>query len=412
MGKLQGVGYLRYCKQLVYWLMLVFMLLTTCTFEWMYGAFGTTALSSDLRVATLLFLHMLLFSVFQLFSGVLLDNKGSRVLLPLAAACVFVGMVLQIFTNAQNFPIMGLVSQIFFTFGASFNFIGVDYLSVGIFRASMVGTAVGVAQMGYGLLYFTSWYLARYYAPFFMQNFTSLLWCIAVVQLLIFFVMLGVTNTPEAYRCCIARSRLQFTQVLCHAWNVARRSNVSVLSLIAGMEFGIFFALAGVLFYKTKSDVGSIVSAYSWAGFAVGALFFASAPTLLNWKNLNILLGTGVLQGCTLLFLALTIKSMISVDYLLHLFYASCTLAGLFGFFSGGHMAAFAEGIHIVERKLLTTFFSVLNGYMCVLAGFVLLVLTLLMQFVELLDLLIVTAIATVAYYLYVGEGVLRGCAD
>ncbi|WP_169193316.1 hypothetical protein [Anaplasma platys] len=401
----QSVGYFGFCKQLIYWLMLVLMLLSTCAFEWMYAAFGTVTLSSDVRVATLLFLHMLLFSGFQLFSGVLLDNRGSRVLLPMAAAYVFVGMVMQIFTNVQNFPIMGLISQIFFTFGASFNFIGIDYLSVGFFRASLVGTTVGIAQMAYGALYVLAWYLARYYAPFLTQNFTLLVWCVAVVQLLIFFVMLCVTSTPEAYKYCISDSRLQLVQILRHAWDVARRPMVLLVSLVAGMEFGIFFALAGVLFYKISANIGSIVSAYSWVGFAIGALFFASAPMLFKWKSLSILLATGLLQGVVLLLLALVIKSLPLGEVVSYLFYVSCVLAVLFGFFSGGHMAAFTEGVRIVEKKSITTFFSVLNGYMCVLAGLVLMGLTLLMQFAALLDLLVITSVATIAYYLFVGRG-------
>lgn len=389
-------------SQGIFWAAAVMMLLSICCFEWMYTAFGQEVLHSEVRVATLLFTHMCLFSVFQLFSGSIIDYAGSKLSLPLAALCVFIGMVLQIYTDDLNFPIMLTVSQFFLTFGASFAFIGIGYLCNGFFKESIAGIMFGFAQASYSMCYAIVWYISTYYEQFLKQNFNFLVWSIAAFQFTVFITILCTASNPAVY--CTAKKNIKFSDILSSIYKMLFNSRVVLVSLIGGMEFGIFFSVAGVLLYKASATLGSVASLCMWTGFAIGAPFFCWAySSFLKVKSKHIFLGSSLLQSGSLLL----VTTLIQAVEALHpeknwVAYAACLVASIFGFASGGHMVAFSAGRELVDIRLITTYCAFVNGCMCVLSGIIVLILTLLSQFYRLSDMLLVMSMVALLYYLLV----------
>ncbi|MDB1135103.1 MFS transporter [Candidatus Anaplasma sp. TIGMIC] len=384
--------------QYVLWISSVLMLLSVCCFEWMYTTFGKVALGSDIKIALLLFTHMCFFSIFQLFSGVLVDHYGSRLMLPIAALFVFVGMLLQIHTHEHNFPLMVIISQSFLTFGSSFGFIGIGYLSYGFFRKSLAGVMFGIAQMMYSIFYSLSWYVSVYYDAFLKFNFSFIVWSVAVFQFIVSVMILCTARDPEAYE--FRGGSIGFLETVRSIVRVTTMPNVLTISLIGGMEFGLFFSVAGVLLHKTNGEIGTVASVYAWVGFALGSPCACFLYSLLRKGREYIFSVSGLMQGLSLLCLMmLPIQDGIVAGGFVwdNSFYY--LLTALFGFFSGGHMIAFTLGSDMALAGALTTYCAIVNGFMCLLSGAIVLGLTALARYHSLADLLLVTAIIAVLYY-------------
>ena len=388
-------------RNIFFWLATVLMLLSVGWFESIYAVFGGEVLGSEIKVAALLFTHMCLFSLFQLFSGTLIDCYGSKRLIPMAALCVLIGMLLQVHTYKHNFPLMVLVSQIFLTFGSSFGFVGVGYLSYGFFEKSISGIMFGFAQMAYSISYAVFWVISLCYESFLKQNFKFATWSMVFFQLAIFLFMIFVSSNTKTS--VLHKGSVRFLDIIHGILEAILTRNAVTISMIAGIEFGIFFAVSSMFLYKAGNHVGGILSFCSWVGFAVGAPLSCWMHSFLRVKSKYIFLLSGFIQSfCLLLIVVFTHKILAAEDHVL-LGYANNAVATVFGVVSGAHMVAFSVGRYLVREESITTYYALVNGFMCVLSGVVVLGLTALAEFYPLLDLLFATAILALMSYAVLG---------
>ena len=389
------------CSRSLLWLATVLMLISTGWFESIYAVFGNEVFSSDVKVATLLFTHMCLFSVFQLFSGTLIDCYGSKRLIPIAAFCVLVGMILQVHTYEHNFPIMVIISQIFLTFGSSFSFVGIGYLSYGFFEKSISGIMFGFAQMAYSISYAIFWLFSLCCELFLKQNFKFATWSMVFFQLAILLIMIPVSDNIKVQE--RNNSSTSFFDMILRIGEVAMERNAITVSVMAGIEFSIFFVTSSMLLYKASNDVGGMLSFYAWIGFAAGAPLSCWMHALLGIRGRYILLLSGFVQGLCLIVIVLLIRVGLSTGGRDMLSYVNYIVATVFGIVSGAHMVAFSVGRYLVKEKSITTYYAVVNGSMCVLSGVVVLALTALAEFYSLLNLLLIMAVLALMSYFALG---------
>ncbi|AGZ78719.1 hypothetical protein U370_01480 [Anaplasma marginale str. Dawn] len=371
------------------WLTTVMMLVSLSCSECMYSAFGQVVLHSELRVATLMFARMCFFALFQLFSGALIDHYGGKLMLPAAALCTFVGVLFQMLAGEQGFLFMVMLSQPILTFGASFCFIGAGYASMNFFTPPMSGVMFGLAQMAHGLSYALFGVLSFYQNHFLMEHFKFLVSCIIAVQFAVFLMALCAVQNPPGYRG--ASGHMQFLQVVRNMRDIVTTRDALYASIVGGMMFGMFFAVAGFLLYKLDSKVVYLVSVYAWVGFSLGAPFACWVLTVLQDKK-RVLFAFCVFQMCSLPIVALLIRRMLSADDPTLVVYLCYFASFCFGFAAGGHMIAFTFGCNMTAARV-TTFCAVVNGAMCTIAGVVILVLTLLSEYYNLTTLLIYSAV-------------------
>ena len=385
----------------LFWLATVLMLLSIGWFESIYAVFGNEVFNSDLKVAVLLFTHMCLFSIFQLFSGTLIDCYRSGKLILIAAFCVLIGMILQVHTYEHNFSIMVIISQIFLTFGSSFSFVGIGHLSYRFFAKSISGIMFGFAQMAYSMSYAIFWLFSLGYELFLKQNFKFATWSIVFFQLAILLLMIPVSNNIRIQEC--DNSGTSFSDMISRICEVTMAKNVIIVSMIAGIEFGIFFATSSMLLYKANSDVGGMLSFYAWIGFAVGAPLTCWMHSFLGIRGKYILLFSGFVQALCLTITMLLIPAGLSPGVHALLSYVNYFVATMFGVVSGAHMVAFSVGRYLVKEKSITTYYAVVNGSMCILSGVVVLVLTALTEFYSLRNLLLFMAVLAIMSYFVLG---------
>ncbi|MEH0831606.1 hypothetical protein [Anaplasma bovis] len=368
-------------------------MLSVTPFEMMYAAFGSEALMSDVMVAELLCIHMCFFSAFQLFSGTILDYCGGRIFLPLAAGSVFVGMLLQVAAMGSNFFLIVALSQTFLTCGASFGFIGVEYLSRCVFSGNKAKMAFSFAQAMYGLLCATFWVISSHYEQMMRHNFYSIVWGITALQFVSALTACCTSNIPQVRSSSSVSCFSVFSSITRHICCVTTKPEVWKISLIGGMMFGIFFSLSSLLLYKYDSSIGGFVSTYVWIGFALGAPL--SCWMFLHFRNgKRIFFAIRILQCFSLCCLLFIMQKVVADSHNYEMEkYAGLALAAMFfGILSGGHMIAFIIGTHIVDDKYKSVCCAIINGFMCVIAGMIILIVTIFAEFYKLQTLLICTS--------------------
>ena len=379
-------------KKYIFWATTVYTMLSVTPFEMMYAAFGSEALMSDIMVAELLCVHMCFFSAFQLFSGTLLDYCGGRIFLPLAAGLVFIGMLLQVTAVGSNFFLIVPLSQTFLTCGASFGFIGVEYLSRCVFSGNKAKMAFSLVQAMYGLLCAIFWIISSNYEQIMRYNFYNIVWGITALQFVSALTACCTSNVLEVRPSSVSCLSV-FSSITRHICCVMVKPEVWRISLIGGMMFGIFFSLSSLLLYKYDSSIGGFVSTYVWIGFALGAP--VSCWIFLHFQDgKRIFFAIRILQCCSLCCLLLIMKKIAADPHHYEMVkHAGFALAAiLFGILSGGHMIAFIIGTHVVDDKHKSVCCAIVNGFMCVIAGVIILVMTIFAEFYKLQTLLICTS--------------------
>ncbi|KJV68655.1 MFS transporter [Candidatus Neoehrlichia procyonis] len=384
-------------KSLVNWLVIVLFFVCIGSFEWLYAVFGKVVFYSDLKVAYLLFVHMLFFSIFQLFSGSLIDYFGIKITIALASFCSLIGMILQVFISTNLFFVMLFLSQFFLTFGASFTFIGIGYVSRRFF-SSYYGVMFGLAQMIYSLSY------AMFNAIVFLHwvsisNFRLLTTCNIVLQGIVCILTLCVVSNPRGYNC--QRNVILYDvvrQCLCNIYDVSIVKAIWLISALGSISFGMFFSCSTFLWYKINiysNEFLAITLSYMWVGFSIGSPVSCWISNYFRDKKFTFLVFS-VIQCCSLIFL-LMINYKIENQYLIYIYYS---IAWLFGFASGGHMIAFVIGSNAVSLYKISTACAIINGCMCIMSGLIILVVMMLAIYYDISLIILIFSILSLLLYI------------
>ncbi|UTO55215.1 MFS transporter [Neoehrlichia mikurensis] len=376
---------------LVNWLIIVLFLTCIGSFEWLYAVFGKVAFYSDIKVACLLLIHMLFFSIFQLFSGSLIDNYGIKMTILLAVFCSLIGMILQSCINANLFFMTLFVSQFFLTFGASFTFVGIGYVSRRFFSLQNYGLMFGLAQTIYSLSY-AIFNVAVFFHWVSAENFKLLAIYIIMLQVVICILALFMISNPKEYN--HKRNvtfRDTFKQCLCYIYSVSRIKPIWLISILGSISFGMFFSCSTFLFYRINvhsNEFLAIALLNMWIGFSIGAPISCWIFNYFHNKK-YIFLTFNIIQCLSLIFLSM-INYKIEGQYLSYIYYC---IAELFGFTSGGHMIAFIIGSSVVNSDKISTVCAILNGCMCITSGLIILIVIILAVHYDISHIILLLAI-------------------
>ena len=277
-------------------------------------------------------IHMWCFSIFQLFTGLILDYYGIKKVLPISVLFIFIGTFL---FSHSDYKICFFVSQVFISFGASFGFVGAGYISYKFFSYLKSGIMFGLVQTVYSISS-----LLIEYAYIFLTSYgiswRDLMQHIEYVEIVVFVLTLLLTN----YKCSedLKRSSNSIPKLLSEVFynivDVILLRDIWLFTIVGSLMFGLFLSVAVLWGQKLLIALGStyhsgLIHSFIWIGLAIGSpkVNFISHV----FKNRKyVLMGFCILQCISFTLLLCSNNS-----------YVLCILMFIFGFASGGHMLNF-----------------------------------------------------------------------
>jgi MFS family permease len=299
------------------------------------------------------------FAILQFFSGATFNVFSSKKIYFFSLSTMILGFFVLI--NSDNFSHL-ILSQVLIATGASFGFIGAAHTSSICFSAAQFGLMFSLVQTISSL---SALIIQILLSSLFAKgaDWKNMIVCIILFGMLIFVLTLLCPNTlPESSseECTIQNSirTVMFT--------VLKLRDIWITSVVGAITFGTFLALntlwAPRLLGNSELNTmeSGIATAILWLGLAVGAPIADRISNL--FKNRKYVISAfALLQGVSIIIL---LCSHLTV----HVVYF-CML--MFGVFAGGHMLNFTVGSEIVNRKIISTSSSIINGFMFIVSGII-----------------------------------------
>ena len=378
------------------WIIGVLVLICGSNFQIAYAVINPYV-SEDLNLsiaqtALAASIHMWCFSIFQLFTGSILDCYNAKKVLPISAILTIIGTFL--FFHAE-YTICFFVSQIFLALGASFGFVGAGYISYRFFSPLKSGIMFGLVQTVYSL---SALFMEYIYTSLILSGlpWKNIIEYIEYVEVAVFIVTLFlIENKESAYlKSDNANIIKLLLQVFKHIIEIIRVRNIWLFTIVGSFMFGIFLSIA--IFWGQKlliamnlsDDNVTLVHSIIWIGFAVGCpLVDVISNVLKNRKH--VFMGFCLLQ-CISLSLLLCSSSI----------YCLCFYIFVFGFASGGHMLNFSIGTDVVDKGKIGTVCSIINGLMCIMGGAFMFLVALALEYQDKYDVIHVSLLMPVLVFL------------
>jgi len=283
----------------------------------------------------------------QLFSGILIDYYGARIMLTFASAlCGFSAII---FAYAPNVAVLE-VSRVLMGIGASFSFVGVITLARAWFPANRFALVNGIT-LTFGTLgaVFGEGPLSRLLGIYNWQNVISELGLVSFV--LAFCIGAFVQNEPLGGKAI--SERIGADGLREHLISVFKNRQIWSSGLVGSFMFvpiSAFAALWCAPFLQAEYAINHITAEYTssliFLGVGVGAPLLAWFSNTLGMRLAVIRIAAGV----GLLMLLLIIYTHVSL-----------TMVSVFGFFISGFSLAFVVVRESTKRSEAATAFSLTN---------------------------------------------------
>jgi MFS family permease len=313
------------------------------------------------QVATLAATYTWVFALFQFYGGALLDQLGSRKVLPASIALVTLGVF--IFANAKSFEML-LLSQAILAIGSCTGFVGAGYLGGQWFGMAKFSFMFGLVQVVAAL---TSAMSQNAIVAGLKQTTYPVLFNYVGafgVGLFVLGVLFIRNPTP------VAGAQHQgvtafFVAVTRNLFDVAKIGHVWMASIVGAALFGVLLALGVVWAPKllmvrgASESAAALGSSLLWLGLALGSAIVPWWSDRIRARKLPIILGTLVQ------FVALAV-----LVYVPNLGSATdLTLCFIIGFANASHMLAFSTVADVVEPAQIGTSAAIVNGIMFIVGG-------------------------------------------
>jgi MFS family permease len=313
------------------------------------------------QVATIAATYTWVFALFQFYGGALLDQLGSRKVLPASIALVTLGVF--VFANAKSVEML-LLSQFILAIGSCTGFVGAGYLGGQWFGMAKFSFMFGLVQVVAALTSAVSQnaieFTLKHVTWRELFNYVGVFGIALLVVGAIFIRNPTPVNTPAhggviGFLSAVTRSLVE----------VAKIGHVWVASIIGALLFGVLLA-AGVVWAPKLLMVRGVDQATAvlgasmlWLGLAVGSAIVPWWSDHIRKRKLPIVLGAFVQL---LVFAILVYVPDLGGTIDLALFF-------IFGFANASHMLSFSTAADVVEPRQIGTSAAIVNGIMFIVGG-------------------------------------------
>ncbi|MGL9732604.1 MAG: MFS transporter [Wolbachia sp.] len=308
------------------------------------------------------------FAISQFISGVMFNIFSNKRIYFFSLSTIILGFLVLI--NSENFSDL-ILSQVLIAIGASFGFIGAAHISSTCFPIAQFGLMFSLVQT---ISSFSALIIQILFSSFLAEGiyWKNLIMCIILFGVLIFVLIFFYPKTLLERNLEKHTIKSSIKTVICSIFTMLKLKDIWITSIVGAITFGTFLALntlwAPRLLSNSELDaIGSgIATAVLWLGLAIGAPIADRISNL--FKNRKHVISTfALLQGILVIILLCShLTVYITYSYML-----------MFGFFAGGHMLNFTVGSEIVEQKRISASLSIINGFMFIVSGIIILTLAL-----------------------------------
>ena len=360
------------------WIISVLVLVCGSNFQIVYAVINPYV-SKDLylsiaQTALAASIHVWCFSIFQLFTGSILDYYGAKKVLPISMVFISIGTFL--FSYA-DYAICFFVSQIFLALGASFGFVGAGYISYRFFSPLISGIMFGLVQTVYSMSSLFMEYTYTYLTSSGL-SWRDLIRYIECVEVSVFILTLFLSDHKKSVYLKSNDTNLLkvIVKVLNHIIKVVQIKNLWLFTITGSLMFGVFLSMAVLWGQKLlmamdlNSYYSGIVHSIIWVGFAIGCPLVNVISNMLKNRK-YVFMCFCVLQCLSLMMMLLYNNNL----------YTLCFLMFIFGCASGGHMLNFTIGTDVVDKNKVGTICSVINCLMSISGGIIMFIIALFLEY-------------------------------
>lgn len=301
------------------------------------------------------------YAIFQFYGGPLLDQLGSRKVIPASIALFTLGVF--IFANAQSFEML-LLSQFLMAIASCTGFVGAGYIGGKWFGMAKFSFMFGLVQVVASFTSAISQNLIdlglKYMDWRMLFNFAG-----------VFGIILSITGAvfirnPTPVKSSSGMGPLDFLKAVNKKlYEVAKIPHVWISAIIGGGSFGVLLSLGVVwapklLKVRGASDSLAVFgSSMLWLGLTVGCMFLPWWSDYIQKRKLPIILGT-IIQFIMFALLVYVPNLGIEMDLI---------LCFIFGFANSLHMLCFSTTADVVKPEQIGTSAAIVNGIMFIISG-------------------------------------------
>jgi MFS family permease len=313
------------------------------------------------QVATLAATYTWVFALFQFYGGALLDQLGSRKILPASIALVTLGVF--IFANAKSFEML-LLSQAILAIGSCTGFVGAGYLGGQWFGMAKFSLMFGLVQVVAALTSAVS--QNAIVAGLRHMTYPEMFNYVGVFGIGLFVLGVLFIRNPTPVASAQHKSVTAFfVAVTRNLSDVAKIGHVWMASIVGAALFGVLLALGVVWAPKllmvrgASESAAALGSSLLWLGLAFGSAIVPWWSDRIRARKLPIILGT-LVQLVALAMLVYVPNLGSTIDL---------TLCFIIGFANASHMLAFSTAADVVKPAQIGTSAAIVNGIMFIVGG-------------------------------------------
>jgi MFS family permease len=313
------------------------------------------------QVATIAAMYTWVFALFQFYGGALLDQLGSRKVLPISIALVVVGVF--VFANARSFEVL-LLSQVILAIGSCTGFVGAGYIGGQWFGMAKFSFMFGLVQVVAALTSAVSQNAIDFALKH--VSWSALFNYVGISGIVLFVLGLMFIRNPTPVTGGTHRGVISFlVGVTRNLFEVGKIGHIWMASIIGAALFGVLLALGVVWAPKVLMVRGASASTAAfgasmlWLGLAVGSAAVPWWSDSIRARKLPIILGT-VVQLVALALLIYVAELGTTIDL---------ALCFILGFANASHMLSFSTAADVVEPRQIGTSAAIVNGIMFIVGG-------------------------------------------
>jgi MFS family permease len=313
------------------------------------------------QIATIAATYTWVFALFQFYGGALLDQLGSRKVLPASIALVTLGVF--VFANAKSFEML-LLSQVILAIGSCTGFVGAGYIGGQWFGMAKFSLMFGLVQVVAAL---TS-ALSQNAIDVTLQHITwrALFNYVGVFGIALLVLGAIFIRNPTPVSTSAHRGAIGFLSAVTRSlFEVGKIGHVLVAAIVGALLFGVLLA-AGVVWAPKLLMVRGIDESTAvlgasmiWFGLAVGSAIVPWWSDHIARRKLPIILGAAV-QLVAFAILVYVPDLGATIDL---------ALCFIFGFANASHMLSFSTAADVVEPRQIGTSAAIVNGIMFIVGG-------------------------------------------
>jgi MFS family permease len=313
------------------------------------------------QVATIAATYTWVFALFQFYGGALLDQLGSRKVLPLSIALVALGVF--VFANAKSFEVL-LLSQAILAIGSCTGFVGAGYIGGQWFGMAKFSFMFGLVQVVAALTSAVSQNAIELALG--QTDWRTLFNYVGVAGLVLFGLGAVFIKNPQPVAKADRGGALAFLSSVTRSLvDVGKIGHVWMASIVGALLFGVLLALGVVWAPKLLMVRGATESAAAlgasmlWLGLAVGSAIVPWWSDRTRARKPSIVWGT-IAQAVALAILVYVPSLGTGADL---------ALCFVLGFANASHMLAFSTAADVVEPRQIGTSAAIVNGIMFIVGG-------------------------------------------